>query len=56
MQPIPVLAWLLTVDGEETEVEAEAHAWTSRAVRVGYVDKYGHEDFAWVWAGAVERR
>ncbi|WP_286189668.1 hypothetical protein [Sanguibacter hominis] len=56
MRPIPVRAWLLTVDGEEVEVEAEAVAWTGRAVRVSYVDKYGHEDSAWVWAGAVARR
>ena len=53
--PIPVRAWLLTVAGDDLEVDAEAVAWTTRAVQVRYVDKHGHDDTAWVWAGAVTR-
>lgn len=55
-QVIAVRAWILTVQGDELEVDADATAWTSRAVRIRFVDKYGHLDYAWVWAGAVVRR
>lgn len=54
--PIPVRTWILTVRGEEFEAEAEAIAWTPRAVRVAYTDKFGRRDTAWVWANAVRRR
>src|SRR5690606_2885681 len=54
--PIPVRTWILTVRGEEREVDAEAIAWTPRAVRVAYTDKFGRLDTAWVWASAVRRR
>ncbi len=53
--PIPVHVWLLSVDGEETEVQGMALAWTPRAVHVRYIDRHQREDSAWVWAGAVRR-
>lgn len=54
--PVPVRAWVLTVRGDEFEVDAEALAWTQRAVRIAYTDKHGRLDTAWVWASAVRRR
>lgn len=54
--PIPVRAWILTMRGDELEVDAEAIAWTPRAVRIAYTDKFGRRDTAWVWSGAVQRR
>jgi hypothetical protein len=35
---IPVRAWVLTVSGEDLEVDGDAIAWTRRAVRVRFVD------------------
>lgn len=55
-EPIPVRVWLVTVRGADFETDAVALAWTRRAVRVEYVDKYGRKDAAWVWAGSVTRR
>lgn len=55
-RPIPVTAWLVTVAGADMQVDAEAIAWTRRAVEVRYVDRHGRPDSAWVWAGAVTRR
>ena len=55
-RPIPVRAWIVTVKGEDLEIDGDAMAWTERAVRVRYVDKFGHLDSAWVWASAVTRR
>ena len=52
--PHRVLAWVLWEDGVEERVEAQATAWTRRAVRV----RFGappHQHHVWVWAGAVER-
>ena len=49
-----VQAWVLWEDGVEERVEAQATAWTRRAVRV----RFGappHQHDVWVWAGAVER-
>ena len=42
--------------GDEREVDAEAIAWTPRAVQIAYIDKFERRDTAWVWAGAVRRR
>jgi hypothetical protein len=53
---IAVRAWVVTVDGQDLEVEGDAVAWTPRAVRIWFVDKHGHLDYAWVWVGAVTRR
>lgn len=53
---IPVRAWVITVSGEDIEVDGDAVAWTRRAVRVRFVDRFGHLDHAWVWVGAVTRR
>ncbi|MFP3714055.1 hypothetical protein [Puerhibacterium sp. TATVAM-FAB25] len=55
-QPFPVRAWLVTVAGDDLEVEGEAVAWTRRAVHVRFTDKHGRPDDAWVWVGAVARR
>ena len=56
MQPVPALAWIVTVSGDALGVEGEAIEWTPRAVRVSYLDKFGPQDSTWVWAGAVARR
>lgn len=53
---IPVRAWVLTVNGEDFEVDGDAVAWTKRAVQVRFVDRFGHVDHACVWVGAVTRR
>lgn len=53
---IAVRVWIQTVSGEDLQVDADALAWTKRAVYVRYVDKFGHLDRAWVWVGAVEGR
>ncbi len=52
--PQRVKAWVLWEDGVEEQVQAQAIAWTKRAVQV----KFGappHQHEVWVWAGAVER-
>jgi hypothetical protein len=52
--PQPVHAWILWEDGVEELMEAQAVAWTKRAVKV----RFGappHQHEVWVWAGAVER-
>ena len=52
--PQQVHAWVLWEDGVEELVEAQATAWTRRAVRVRFgAPPRQHE--VWVWAGAVER-
>jgi hypothetical protein len=52
--PQPVKAWVLWEDGVEEQVQAQATAWTKRAVRLKFgVPPHQHE--VWVWAGAVER-
>ncbi|WP_125778372.1 hypothetical protein [Antribacter gilvus] len=52
-RPIPVRAWIVTVRGDDREVDGDVMAWTRKAVRLRYVDKYGHLDSAWIWANAV---
>lgn len=54
--PMPVRAWIVTMQGDEFEIDADAIAWTKRAVHISYMDRFGHPDTAWVWAGAVVRR
>lgn len=52
--PQRVQAWVLWEDGVEELVQAQAIAWTKRAVRV----RFGvppHQLEVWVWAGAVTR-
>jgi len=56
MQPVPALAWIVTVSGDALGVEGEAIEWTPRAVRVSHVDKVGHQDTVRVWVSAVARR
>jgi len=52
--PQPVHVWILWEDGVEELMQAQAVAWTRRAVRVRFgVPPHQHE--VWVWAGAVER-
>lgn len=52
---VAVTAWVVWEDGVEELVEAQATAWTPRAVRV----RWGSPPRVfetWVWAGAVQRR
>ena len=53
--PIPVLAWVLLVDGRERELVAEALAWTRRGVLIRFADHHDRPEEVWVWAGAVRR-
>ncbi|WP_157277163.1 hypothetical protein [Oerskovia sp. Root22] len=50
------LGVIVTMQGDEFEIDADAIAWTKRAVHISYMDRFGHPDTAWVWAGAVVRR
>lgn len=52
---LPVWAWVRYQAGP-VRVEAEAVAWTPRAVAVRWSTPDGRTDRAWVWASAVERR
>jgi hypothetical protein len=36
---VTVRAWVLTVNGEDPEVDVDAVAWTTRAVRIRFVDR-----------------
>lgn len=54
--PMPVRAWIVTMEGDEFEIDADAIAWTKRAVHISYIDRFDRPDTAWVWAGAVVRR
>ncbi|GAA3218283.1 hypothetical protein ACFP63_08575 [Oerskovia jenensis] len=54
--PTPVRAWIVTMEGDELEIDADAIAWTKRAVHISYIDRFERPDTAWVWAGAVVRR
>lgn len=54
--PVPVRAWIVTMEGDEFEIDADAIAWTKRAVHISYIDQFERPDTAWVWAGAVVRR
>ena len=47
-------AWILWEDGVEELMEAQAVAWTKRAVRVRFGAPPHHHE-VWVWAGVVER-
>ena len=50
-RPLPVRAWVRYPDGP-LEVDAEAVAWTSRAVAVRWLaGEVAHK--AWVWSSAV---
>jgi hypothetical protein len=52
--PARVLARVLWEDGVEELTEANAVAWTKRAVKVSF-GAPPHQHDGWVWAGAVER-
>jgi hypothetical protein len=51
----PVLAWV-RYGRVHLQVEAEAAAWTGRAVAVVWRGPDGSVHRAWVWAGAVAER
>jgi hypothetical protein len=53
--PVPVLAWIVLVDGREREVAAEAIGWTAQAVLIRFADHHDRPEEVWVWAGAVTR-
>ncbi|MCZ2261606.1 hypothetical protein [Isoptericola sp. QY 916] len=56
-EPPIVRAWI-TYGREQREAEVDGWAigWTSRQVRVRYLDAAGRQGWAWVWASAVTRR
>lgn len=54
--PLPVRAWIRTARGDDYEVDAVADRWTPRAAHIRFTDRFGRDDDAWVWAGAVTRR
>ncbi len=54
-RPIPVVVALHWATGQDTEVEAEAVAWTRDAVEVSWVPPDGHRRSDWVAAADVRR-
>lgn len=55
-QPIPVRAWISRPRHGVIQTDAQAVAWTPRAVRVEVEDEHGRTEQLWVWANAVERQ
>lgn len=55
-QELHVRAWIINHSGTDAQVDAEATAWTARAVHIRYRDEHDREGSAWVWASAVTRR
>ena len=53
--PRPVRAWV-RFGPVAMKVDAEAVAWTSRAVAIRWTMPSGAEHRAWVWSSAVEPR
>ena len=53
--PRPVRAWV-RFGPHAMKVDAEAVAWTGRAVAIRWTMPSGAEHKAWVWASAVEPR
>lgn len=53
--PRPVRAWV-RFGPHAMKVDAEAVAWTGRAVAIKWTMPSGIEHQAWVWASAVEPR
>lgn len=53
--PRPVRAWV-RFGPVAIKVDAEAVAWTSRAVAIRWTMPSGAEHRAWVWSSAVEPR
>lgn len=53
--PIPVRAWVRCYEAT-VRPDAEAIAWTDKAVHVRWTTQQGATLTAWVWASAVERR
>ncbi|MHA6695604.1 hypothetical protein [Homoserinimonas sp. A520] len=54
-QPIPVRAWVRFPENA-IQPDAEAIAWTDKAVQVRWTGHANEVYTAWVWASAVERR
>ena len=53
--PKPVRAWV-RFGPNALKVDAEAIAWTSRAVAIQWTMASGAQHRAWIWASAVEPR
>lgn len=53
--PRPVWAWVRYSDGA-LHIEADAVAWTERAVAIKWQSISGEPHRAWVWGSAVESR
>ena len=53
--PKPVRAWI-RFGSHAIKVDAEAVAWTNRAVAIRWTMPSGAQHRAWVWASAVEPR
>lgn len=54
-QPVPVRAWVRFYEAT-VRPEAEAIAWTDKAVQIRWTTQQGATLTAWVWASAVEKR
>lgn len=50
---VPVKAWV-RYGSQAVKVDAEAVAWTPKAVAIRWKTPSGEEHRAWVWASAVE--
>lgn len=54
-EPIPVQAWVRFYEST-VRPDAEAIAWTDKAVQIRWSGHQGATYTAWVWASAVEKR
>lgn len=54
-KPRPVRAWV-RYDGTPISVDAEAVAWTARAVAIRWRSPSGEPHRAWVWVSAIRPR
>ncbi|WP_168210141.1 hypothetical protein [Oerskovia sp. KBS0722] len=43
----------MTTEGNTFEIDADAIAWTKRAVHMSYIDRFDRPDTAWFWADEV---
>jgi len=55
-EPIAVRAWISRPRHGVIQTDAQAVAWTPRAVRLEVQDEHGRTEQLWVWANAVERQ
>lgn len=53
-KPIPIRAWVRYPE-TVVRIEGKAVEWTSRAVRIEWINANGETRSTWVWASSVDR-